>query len=273
MRIKHIGKYKMITMRKILLGILIIICSASYFVQGQSSNLVSETTDSLYFESSALFECKVQFPESYNSEKSIPLLICLHGGGGSYETFQNIWNHFVDPHFIMGTPQAPYSWLMGEKMGYDWAAWPTGDLLIMQKALGLTSIYIENLIRSLTNKYRISEVYLMGFSQGSIITQIAGINNHDLLEGIIILSGPEIDHPGKPEIVWPLDSIVQSANQLRVLIAHGSSDKIIDIELAIKSRDQYKKMGYDVSLFEFDGGHEISEIEMKEVEKWIKHKK
>lgn len=257
------------SLRKIIIGTLILICSMAHFVRGQSTKLAQVKSDSLYFESPALFNCHVQFPANYNLEKSSPLVISLHGGGGSYETFRNIWRHFENPQFILATPQAPYKWLMGNKIGYDWSAWPSENLITMQTALKLTSIYIENLIQSLTANYNISEIYLMGFSQGSIITQIAGIYNHDLLEGIIILSGPEINHPEKPKIVWPLEKAVQSASHLRVFIAHGNSDEIIDIALAIKSRDQYKKIGYDVSLFQFEGGHEIKEIEMKAVEKWI----
>jgi phospholipase/carboxylesterase len=257
--------------QKILIGILI--CSTTHFVWGQSTKLASAKSDSLYFDSPALFECKVQFPDGYSLEKSCPLVISLHGGGGSYEIFKNIWIHFDNPQFIMATPQAPYKWLMGTKIGYDWAAWPSENLIAMQTALKLTSKYIENLIQSLTANYNIDKVYLLGFSQGSIITQITGINNHNLLEGIIILSGPEIDHPGKPEIVWPSEKAIQSANHLRVFIAHGNSDEIIDITLAIKSRDQYEIIGYDVSLFEFEGGHEINEIEMKAVEKWINNEK
>jgi len=258
---------------EIIIGVLILICSPAHFVLGQSSELAPVKSDSLYFESPALFNCYVQFPANYNLENSSPLVISLHGGGGSYKTFKNIWRHFENPQFILATPQAPYKWLMGNKIGYDWSAWPSENLITMQTALKLTSIYIENLIQSLTANYNISEIYLMGFSQGSIIAQIAGINNHDLLEGIIILSGPEINHPEKPKIVWPLDIAVQSASHLRVFIAHGNSDEIIDIALAIKSMDQYKKIGYDVSLFQFEGGHEIKEIEMKAVEKWINREK
>jgi phospholipase/carboxylesterase len=173
----------------------------------------------------------------------------------------------------MATPQAPYKWLLGTKIGYDWSAWPSGNLRFMQEALKLTSKYIENLIQSLTTKYNINNVYLLGFSQGSIITQIAGINNHDLLEGIIILSGPELDHLDKPEIVWPSGEAVQSANHLRVFIAHGKTDDIVDFDLANKSRKQYEKFGYDVSLFEYNGGHEINVDAMKEVQKWIKNRK
>jgi phospholipase/carboxylesterase len=257
------------SIQKILIGTLVLICSNTHHVWSQSTNLVSAKSDSIYFESPALFECKVQFPVNYNTEKSIPLIISLHGGGGSYESFKNIWKHFENPQFIMATPQAPYKWLMGNKIGYDWSAWPSENLITMQTALKLTSKYIQNLIKSLTTKFKINKVYLMGFSQGSIITQIAGIKNHKILDGLIILSGPEIDHPGKPEIIWPSAEAVKSASKLRVFIAHGKSDKIIDIALAKKSKEQYKKMGYDVSLFEFEGGHEVSERELKGVEKWI----
>lgn len=259
---------KMKSLPKILMGMVILIFSTTYLVWGQSTKLVSETSDSLYFESPALFECNVQFPDNYKSEKSFPLIISLHGGGGSYKTFKDIWRHFENPQFIMATPQAPYKWLMGDKIGYDWAAWPSENLVAMQTALKLTSKYIENLIQSLKSKYNINKIYLMGFSQGSIITQIAGINNYNLLEGIIILSGPEIGHPGKPEIIWPSDKAVKSANKLRVFIAHGKSDNIIDIALAKKSKEQYKKSGYDVEFFEFEGGHEISKKAMRRVEKW-----
>jgi phospholipase/carboxylesterase len=239
-------------------------------IQPKKIDLISEGSDSLYFDSPALFHCNIQLPDNYSLERSFPLVISLHGGGGSYETFRSIWKHFESPQFIMATPQAPYKWLMGDKIGYDWSAWPTGDLTFMVNALKLTSIYIENLIKSLTSKYNVEDVYLLGFSQGSIITQIAGINNHNLLSGIIILSGPELNHPEKPEIVWPEENCVLSANKLKVFIAHGKADAIVDIELARKSKDLYDSLGYDVSLFEFEGGHEINGAVMKEIEIWMK---
>ncbi|MCK5442364.1 MAG: hypothetical protein KAJ23_10770 [Maribacter sp.] len=262
------------SLMKIIIRILIIfLYSIANIVYCQEFELNKLNSDSLYFESSALFECNIQIPGNYNRDKSYPLVIGLHGGGSSYETFRNIWRHFETPQFIMATPQAPYKWLMGDKIGYDWSGWPSDDIVFMKRALKLTSDYIKNLILVLKEQYNVDEVFLLGFSQGSIITQIAGINNHDLLSGIIILSGPEINHPGKPEIVWPSEETVLSANHLRVFIAHGKSDEMVDIELANKSRVQYGKVGYDVSFFEFDGGHEINAETMRKIEKWIKNQK
>ena len=229
-------------------------------------------TDSISFTSPILLDCKLNIPNNFESQKPIDLIISLHGGGGSYDKFQNIWRHFENPKFILATPEAPYKWLMGEKIGYDWSAWPSGNLQFMIKALELAPVYIENLIISLKEKYAINKIYLMGFSQGSIITQIAGIKNHDLLEGIIILSGPEINHPNKPEIVWPTNSEIINAKGLSVCIIHGKTDALIDVQIARKSKEFYKNHGYDTVLFEFEGGHEIHPDAMKEIEKWINNK-
>jgi len=258
------------TLRNKLIGAsLFLLIYIPYFAHCQDFAAASGKQDSLYIESPALFECNIQFPQNYDQETPYPLVISLHGGGGSYETFRNIWKHFENPHFIMATPQAPYKWLLGDRIGYDWSGWPTGDLKFMQQALSLTSNYIRNLILSLTKDYNISEVYLLGFSQGSIITQIAGINNHKLIRGMIILSGPEINHPGKPEIVWPAEDSIKKANHLFTFIAHGTSDKIVEFDIAIKSKTIYEKYGYTVNLFEFEGGHEINPDAMKNIEKWI----
>lgn len=262
------------TLKNILIGTLILFfCNASNLVYGQESESTRLNSDSLYFESPALFECNIQIPENYNPDKPYPLVISLHGGGSSYETFKNIWRHFENPQFIMATPQAPYKWLIGDKIGYDWSGWPSGDSVFMKRALKLTSSFIENLILVLKEKYNVNEVFLLGFSQGSIITQIAGINNHDLLSGIIILSGPEINHPGKSEIVWPEEENVRFANNLKVFIVHGKSDTIIDIEIAYKSMDIYEKYGYNTSLYEFEGGHNIDEGAMMIIGKWINNQK
>ena len=260
----------------LIVTMILLFCCNTHFIQGQETELTTIKSDSLYLESPILLVCNLQFPDNYNPDIPVPLVISLHGGGSSYETFMNIWKHFENPQFIMATPQAPYKWLMEDKIGYDWSAWPTGDLKTMAKALKLISKYIENLIRSLTEKYNINEVYLLGFSQGSIITQIAGINNVELLSGMIILSGPPLyESVWSPwvdffEIEWPAEESVRSANNLKVFIAHGKSDEIIDIEFAYKSRELYTKFGYDPFLYEFEGGHEINAEVMKKIEIWIK---
>jgi len=238
-------------------------------LNGQAGDPLERDTNLIRIMNQAYFNCDIQLPDNFNNEKGYTLLIALHGGGGSYESFRNIKKHFSDPHFILATPEAPYKWQLGGELGYDWLAWPSKDTSFMQDAIALTSTYIETILTNLMSRFRIKNIYLMGFSQGSIVAQTAGIYNHALLDGIIILSGPEIYHPGKPEIVWPSLKSIGDANNLRIFIASGKDDTVVNLDLAKKSKDQYTRWGYDVTMFEFEGGHEISGAAMREIQKWI----
>lgn len=235
----------------------------------QGSEGWERDTNSIRIINQAYFDCDIQLPADFNKDKDYTLVIALHGGGGSFVTFRKIKKHFNDPHFILATPEAPYKWLLEGDLGYDWSAWPSMDTVFMKDAIVLTSNYIETIINTLMKRYRVESVYLLGFSQGSIIAQTAGIRNHDLIDGIIIMSGPEVYHPGKPEIIWPSLESIQDANNLRIFIAHGKGDTLVDLELAKKSKKQYSDWGFDVTMFEFEGGHEITGSAMREIQKWM----
>lgn len=243
-------------------------CLLPHSVCGQDGIPIRDTLP-LRIINQAIFECDIQLPADYSRDKGYPLLVALHGGGGSFKNFRGIWDHFVDPQFIMATPQAPYKWLLHGEIGYDWSAWPSRDTAYMKEAISLSSSYIGTTIKTLKESYSVNQVFLLGFSQGAIIAQTAGIDNHALINGIIILSGPEIYHPGKAEIVWPSLNEIRDANHLRIFIAHGKADEAVDFELAEKSINQYACWGYDVSMFDFEGGHEISGSAMVEIQKWM----
>jgi len=261
-------KLIIIEKRRLLFAILLFTISP-VLINGQLKDVPLRDTNSIRIINQAIFNCEIQLPENYSVKENYPMLIALHGGGGSYESFSEIWAHFENPHFILATPEAPYRWLLNDRIGYDWSAWPSGDTSYMKEAVVLTSKYMNTIIHRLVSKYKVENVYLLGFSQGSIIAQIAGIHNHDLLKGIIILSGPELYHPDKSEIVWPAEQSTLNAKLLRIFIAHGKDDAVVNPELARKSFKQYTRYGFDVTLFEFEGGHEISKTEMREVQNWI----
>lgn len=233
----------------------------------------------IYFKSIAVNECIINTPSDYQADKSYPMVINLHGGGSSYEDHSKIYKYLDTPGFIMATPQAPYKWLIDDEIGYDWSAWPSGDLEKMSKALELSSEYILNLVKSLKSNYRISDLYLMGFSQGSIVAQFAGVNNYRLFDGLIILSGAPFKEPFCPpfsdcfEPEWPNDRAIIRAKRLKIFIAHGLKDSLIDIQLAHKSERLFKSFGYDVTFIEFDGAHKITRSEMNKINDWLAQQK
>ena len=47
--------------------------------------------------------------------------------------------------------------------------------------------------------------------------------------------------------------------------------KIVGFDLAVKSEAIFKSYGYDVTLYDFEGGHEVNTETIRKVEQWIEN--
>lgn len=255
---------------RVLHSIVFLLALPLYSQSGQT-----EYSEPFYFEASSLFKSHVILPTNYDSTKTYPLVIGLHGGGGSADDFKSLWQNLEHQDFIYVAPQAPYAWLMGSSLGYDWSLWPTGDLKLIGQAAELSKNYIVDLVRGLKKQYAFDETYLLGFSQGAILTYITGIEHHDLFEGLIIFSGPglrkPIDSPwtGEMDGPWPTEEMIGAGNHLRVFMVHGSEDQNVAYDLAVFSRDMLTQNGYDVTFRDFVGGHSVNKKFLQIVADWI----
>jgi predicted esterase len=60
------------------------------------------------------------------------------------------------------------------------------------------------------------------------------------------------------------------SSDLRVFIAHGTQDAIIEIDNGRQAYDELLANGFDVTFHEFDGGHEVPEIVVHAAEQWMR---
>jgi len=250
--------------------------SSIYAQKSQIDSTLNNRTNSIYFESSALFKCNIRLPDKYNPQKKYILVIGLHGGGGSLERFITIWDSLNFTNFIYAVPQAPYPWLVNQEIGYDWALWPTGDKASIKRASNLIVKYVSDLTMLLKKQYNIGDIYLFGFSQGAVFAYIAGIKNHNLYKGLIIHSGPGLLEPlispftGEKDNNWLEKDYIKSAKSLRIFIAHGKDDKRVKYELGIKSKTVLLNFGYNVTFQDFIGGHSVNDKILENVIDWLK---
>ncbi len=267
---------------KIIIVLFILLFLNISVLHSQNSTTQTHTKDTfktIYFQSSALFKCIIKFPQKYNPNKKYLLIVGLHGGNESPNKFATIWEEIGQPEFIYAVPQAPYAWLMNGEFGYEWSLWPTSDEKLIERAAVLTEHYIADLIKDITKQYHVSEVYLLGFSQGTIFTYRAGIKNHNLIDGLICLSGPglleKLWSPSSDTLQtnWLPEKYIKAGKHLRVFISNGEKDKFTPVELGIKSRDILKKYGYEVTFHTFDGGHTVDKNILKLILKWLNNKK
>jgi len=232
--------------------------------------------DMIYVDGPALFGCLVRFPEDYEAGRSYTLAVGLHGGGGNAEDFITLWDDFQDRDFVYAVPRAPYPMPGNGEILFDLALWPTGDEALISKATALTEEYVTNVVRDLTRRYKVGDVYLMGFSQGAIISYIVGIKYHTLFRGLICLSGPGLLAPlinpfaGSFDPDWLEEELIQEAKALRVFIAHGKQDESPNYELGVRSRDVLIRHGYDVTFRGFEWGHHLPPDEvLEQIVEWI----
>ncbi|KAL2753985.1 hypothetical protein ACRALDRAFT_1062958 [Sodiomyces alcalophilus JCM 7366] len=111
-------------------------------------------------------------------------------------------------------------------------------------------------------------IILGGFSQGGAMSLFAGLTSPHRLAGVLglscwlVLSGrfaEEIKQPGK------------DANaRTPVLMAHGTADPVVPMQLGRMSADMLKGLGYDVDLKLYPGlPHSAALEELDDIEAWL----
>ena len=170
-------------------------------------------------------------PASYSPSRPVPLVLALHGAGGSATGPMNLLRPFADSDgfVVLSVKSRAPTWdvLVG---GYG------PDVRVIDAALGFAF--------SRCNIGR-QRVFVEGFSDGASYALGLGISNGDLFRGIVAFS---------PGFVPPSDT----NGQPKVFISHGTEDAILPI--ADTSRQivpALRARGYSVDYREFVGPHRV----------------
>jgi phospholipase/carboxylesterase len=123
---------------------------------------------------------------------------------------------------------------------------------------------VDHFIEEILAAYPIDprKLFLLGFSQGSLLSVCYTLANPARVAGVIAQSGYipngvdlEIDEAslrGKPFI-----------------LTHGEQDTLLPVEWARASRDRLQALGVDLEYHEFQMGHSVSMESLKVIYKWL----
>jgi phospholipase/carboxylesterase len=205
----------------------------------------------------------VQLP----TEKSAhpPIIILLHGYGSDEKDLFAL-RTFFPKNYIIVSARAPYP-ITGS--GYEWYEMTDvngiHDGNVSQLANSKT--LIEKFVKQVVSAYHADEahVYLMGFSQGAIMSYRVGLTDPSLLKGIGVLSGTI--YPS----LKPMVKKTAALKQLRIFIAHGEIDERISFADGQGSSDYLKTLGLNPEFHSYAGmGHTISRDVLSDLVKWLK---
>jgi phospholipase/carboxylesterase len=174
----------------------------------------------------------VYVPTAYTGDRAWPLVVALHGAGGSGDSWASYPERAEQNGFVLLAP---------DSRGGTWdIAW-AGDY-------SLDPPFIDRALKAVFDRCRIdpAHVVMAGFSDGASYALSLGVSNGDLFTHLIAYS-PGFLSPGGPAIGKP-----------KVYVSHGTRDPILPV---IRTREiivpTLRGLQYEVTFHEFDGGHEV----------------
>lgn len=195
-------------------------------------------------------------------------VIWLHGLGADGHDFEPIVPELPLPaglgaRFVF--PHAPVQ-AVTINYGHVMPAWYDvyGDGRQDADGIRLSQGRIEALIaRERERGVAPGRIVLAGFSQGGAIALLTGLRHPDRLAGILALS-----------TYLPLAETVAAeaspANRaVPIFMAHGAEDPVIPLQRAAISRDQLRKVGYQVEWHEYPMPHAVCPEEIADVGAWL----
>ncbi|MDO9136856.1 MAG: phospholipase [Lutibacter sp.] len=195
------------------------------------------------------------------------LLILLQGYGSNEEDLFSFASELPDDLIIVSA-RAPQTLGFGS---YSWYTIhfnsPQGKFSDMPEAIKARET-IAVFIDEVQQKYGIlpEKTFLLGFSQGTILSYAVAFNYPEKVQKIIALSG----YVNSELLPDDLDS--KDYSDLDFYISHGSVDQVIPVEWANKAPEFLDRLNIKYSYKEFPVGHGVSPKNFYEFSKWIEER-
>ncbi len=200
-----------------------------------------------------------------SAEEDAPsLLLLLHGVGSNEHDLYEL-APFLDKRFLIISARAPNTLGPGSFAWFEVAFTPQGPAINPQQAEASRETLIT-FIKEAATMYGAdpSRVYLMGFSQGAIMSASIALTQPELVAGAVLMSGRIL-----PEI-RPLMASNDELIGFPFLVVHGTADRVLPVTYGRASRDLLSALPVDLTYHEYPMGHEVSQESLSEVVAWLR---
>ena len=188
-----------------------------------------------------------------------PGLVLLHGRGADEEDLMGL-EGALDPRFTIVSPRAPFRF----GPGYAWYN-------IMQigspddESMKASLDELRAFIAGLSGAYGIDpeRLYLLGFSQGAVLSSALAMQMPEAITGVVMHSGyVPSQHTG-------LDLRPDALAGKPFFVAHGKYDDVIPVTWGRDAHEYLEAAGADVVYKEYPIGHGISEESLYDLSEWL----
>ena len=195
-----------------------------------------------------------------------PLLLLLHGIGSNEHDLYGL-APFLDERFLIISVRAPNT------LGPESYAWFELDFtsqgpVINPKQAEISRETLITFLNEAVTAYGADpeRVYLMGFSQGAIMSASVALTQPELVAGVVMMSGRIL-----PEI-HPLIASKEELAGLPFIVVHGTADMVLPITYGRASRELLSSLPVELTYHEYSMGHEVSQESLSAVTTWLSAK-
>lgn len=202
--------------------------------------------------------------ESLTFNKNNKVIIMFHGYGSSKDDLFS-FAKFMNPNFLIISIQAP---IQMDYNSYCWWSLSLNNDMELQMDIKEAKNSLNELNRfisedlSVNYNFDLNQVYLLGFSQGCMISYALSINFPKNYKKAVGLSG-KIPH----EIINFNEKFDYSNHNF--FCSHGLNDQVIPIEIGRESDKWFSEKNINHKYLEFESAHGINSENFEQMNLWL----
>jgi phospholipase/carboxylesterase len=202
--------------------------------------------------------------QTQGDARNQPLVIFLHGYGSNEQDLFSLKDELPSTWTYLSV-RAP---MPLDADSYRWFRKTPGDGDFDGETVDLQSSaqLIEDFVAQATAKYHTQSdrVFLVGFSQGAIMSYEVGLRHPETLRGIAALSGsllPVLKAELKPD---------ERLGKLAIFIGHGTLDQALPYVSATRANEVLLGLSLEPEFHGYPGMiHTIGEAEVQDLKNWL----
>ncbi len=205
------------------------------------------------------YSYQIQLPEKMQEGKRYPVIFAFHGIGYDEQYMLSLVSQLKEDFILIGiqgdlTYENGYAYYYLKGYGN-----PERDLFdsSIEK--------LKNFIDYASKQYPIDpgKKYLIGFSQGAILSMSLALLLGDSIKGIVPMHGYIPDFVKK-------EYSLKSMDHLHVFLCQGASDPIFGLDVGQENYDYLSKNARSVKYTIYPAAHEITENNRNDVIEWLR---
>ncbi|MDM5196776.1 alpha/beta hydrolase-fold protein [Fictibacillus enclensis] len=204
------------------------------------------------------FSYTIHTPENIKPEKKYPVIFALHGIGYNEHDILELVKELKSEFILIGIRGH-----LPHESGFAYyylKGYGNPDRELFDKSMKMLQEFFDYA----SNKYPIDpgQRYLMGFSQGAILSMSLALVLGEAVKGIVAMNGYIPSFVKEEYLVKPI-------NHMSIFLSDGEFDKIFPPKIGRENYDYLNGRAASVTYTTYAAGHEISQDNQRELVKWL----